>query len=106
MSRREDGVNGLLRLLSDREAVRNEVLLILIQLTATHPGIQTAAAQGGVFNKLFEIIKWEGGSEGGIVVHDCLELMINIVRDNDTTQKRFRCGFLISDPFRNALQRQ
>ena len=88
--RREDGLKGLLSLLSEREAIRNEVLLILIQLTANHPSLQGSAARGGIFAKLFDIVKGEGGPEGSIVVRDCLELMAQVLRDNETTHQIFR----------------
>lgn len=79
-----------MRLLSEREAVRNEALLMLIQLASNHSGIQKAISEGGGFEKLFEIVKWEGGSEGGIVVRDCLDLMNALVRENERAQNLFR----------------
>ncbi|KAL4591614.1 hypothetical protein LXL04_004583 [Taraxacum kok-saghyz] len=43
----------------------------------------------GAFEKIFSIIKEEGGSEGG-VVQDCLELLNNLLRNNASNQVLLR----------------
>ncbi|KAK5820459.1 hypothetical protein PVK06_025506 [Gossypium arboreum] len=40
----------------------------------------------GAFEKIFSIIKEEGGSEGGVVVHDCLKLLDNLLHSNASNQ--------------------
>lgn len=77
-------------MLSERDAIRNEVILILTKLAENSLLIQQSLVQGGVLRLLFDIVKGEGGSEGGIVVQDCLELISVLLKKNETTQKQFR----------------
>ncbi|KAJ6730037.1 B3 DOMAIN-CONTAINING PROTEIN [Salix viminalis] len=50
------------------------------------PEIQKILVFEGAFEKIFSIIKEEGGSEGGVVVQDCLELLNNLLRNNASNQ--------------------
>eukprot|EP00210_Caulerpa_lentillifera_P009258 g8824.t1 len=86
----KNGTGGLLRMLNEREAIRNEVVLILTKLAEDETRIQNSLVQSGVFQKLFDIIQGEGGCEGGIVVQDCLELISVLLKNNEITQKQFR----------------
>jgi len=73
------GVSRLMDLLSDsREVIRNDGLLLLIQLTKGNAAIQKIVAFENAFDKLLEVISEEGYSDGGIVVEDCLTLMSNL----------------------------
>ncbi|KAF8396671.1 hypothetical protein HHK36_018296 [Tetracentron sinense] len=80
------GITRLMDLLMDREVIRNEALLLLTYLTREAQEIQKIVVFEGAFEKIFSIIKEEGGSEGGVVVQDCLELLNNLVRNNVSNQ--------------------
>lgn len=90
------GVSRLMDLLSDsREIIRNEGLLLLIQLTKSNAAIQKIVAFENAFDRLLEIITEEGCSDGGIVVEDCLLLMQNLLKSNVSNQNFFREGSYI-----------
>lgn len=84
------GITRLMDMLMDREVIRNEALLLLTYLTRDAEEIQKIVVFEGAFEKIFNIIKEEGGSEGGIVVQDCLELLNNLLRNNPTNQMLLR----------------
>ncbi|KAH9312359.1 hypothetical protein KI387_027394, partial [Taxus chinensis] len=84
------GLTRLMDMLMDREVIRNEALLLLTFLTREAEEIQKIVVFEGAFEKIFNIIKEEGGSEGGIVVQDCLELLNNLLRNNPTNQMLLR----------------
>lgn len=87
------GVGKLIDILSDsRDFVRNEALLLLIQLTKSNASIQNIIAYDRGFDQLFHVIRGEGYSEGGIVVDDCLQLMLNLLKRNASNQTMFREG--------------
>ena len=79
-------------LLDNRDFVRNEVLLLLIQLTKSNPNIQNIIAYERGFDQLFQVIRNEGFSDGGIVVDDSLQLMLNLLKRNISNQTVFREG--------------
>ncbi|XP_076233251.1 general vesicular transport factor p115 isoform X2 [Calliopsis andreniformis] len=90
------GVSKLMDLLTDsREVIRNEVLLLLIQLTKGNANIQKIVAFENAFDRIFDIIAQEGNAEGGIVVEDCLLLMLNLLRGNISNQNFFKEGSYI-----------
>ncbi|CAI0454805.1 unnamed protein product [Linum tenue] len=80
------GITRLMDMLMDREVIRNEALLLLTYLTREAEEIQKIVVFEGAFEKIFSIIKEEGGSEGGVVVQDCLELLNNLLRNNTSNQ--------------------
>ncbi|WOL07815.1 golgin candidate 6 [Canna indica] len=80
------GITGLMDMLMDREVIRNEALLLLTYLTREAEEIQKIVVFEGAFEKIFSIITEEGGSEGGVVVQDCLELLNNLIRNNTSNQ--------------------
>jgi hypothetical protein len=80
----------LLDLVSEREVVRNEALLLLNSLTQGKEEIQKVLAFEGAFERLAGIVNEEGGPEGGIVVQDCLELTNNLLRGCAPNQMLFR----------------
>ncbi|KAD3641359.1 hypothetical protein E3N88_30583 [Mikania micrantha] len=84
------GVTQLMDMLIDREVIRNEALLLLTYLTREAEEIQKILVFEGAFEKIFSIIKEEGGSEGGVVVQDCLELLNNLLRNNSSNQVLLR----------------
>ncbi|XP_004520199.1 general vesicular transport factor p115 [Ceratitis capitata] len=90
------GVSKLMDLLTDsREVIRNDALLLLIQLTKGNSNIQKIVAFENAFDKIFEIIQSEGCSEGGIVVEDCLILLLNLLKNNSSNQQFFKEGSFI-----------
>eukprot|EP00262_Sarcandra_glabra_P006992 TRINITY_DN1955_c0_g3_i1.p1 TRINITY_DN1955_c0_g3~~TRINITY_DN1955_c0_g3_i1.p1 ORF type:complete len:574 (+),score=64.09 TRINITY_DN1955_c0_g3_i1:22-1722(+) len=80
------GITRLMDMLMDREVIRNEALLLLTYLTREAAEIQKIVVFEGAFEKIFSIITEEGGSEGGVVVQDCLELLNNLLRNNASNQ--------------------
>lgn len=89
-------VSKLMDLLSDtREVIRNDALLLLTQLTKGNANIQKIVAFENAFDRLFDVIRDEGCSDGGIVVEDCLILMINLLKNNTSNQQFFKEGSYI-----------
>ncbi|XP_046656034.1 general vesicular transport factor p115-like isoform X1 [Daphnia pulicaria] len=85
------GVAKLIDILSDsRDFVRNEALLLLIQLTKSNANIQNIIAYERGFDQLFQVVRSEGYSDGGIVVDDSLQLMLNLLKRNASNQTVFR----------------
>ncbi|CAG8438332.1 4785_t:CDS:10 [Ambispora gerdemannii] len=85
------GIPRLMDLLNDRrEIIRNEGLLLLIALTETNAEIQKIVAFENAFENLLEIIKEEDDLHGGIIVQDCLQLIVNLLRYNVSNQNSFR----------------
>ncbi|XP_057800033.1 golgin candidate 6-like [Salvia miltiorrhiza] len=97
------GITRLMDMLMDREVIRNEALLLLTYLTREAEEIQKIVVFEGALEKIFGIIKEEGGSEGGVVVQDCLELLNNLLRFNSSNQVLLRetVGF---DPLISILK--
>ncbi|XP_042002923.1 golgin candidate 6-like [Salvia splendens] len=97
------GITRLMDMLMDREVIRNEALLLLTYLTREAEEIQKIVVFEGALEKIFGIIKEEGGSEGGVVVQDCLELLNNLLRFNSSNQVLLRetVGF---DPLMSILK--
>ncbi|BFZ17934.1 hypothetical protein BsWGS_20973 [Bradybaena similaris] len=90
------GVSRLMDVLSDsREIIRNDALLLLNQLTKGHANIQKIVAFENAFERIIEIVREEGGSDGGIVVEDCLLLLQNLLRNNVSNQNFFKEGSYI-----------
>nr|XP_053654796.1 LOW QUALITY PROTEIN: general vesicular transport factor p115-like [Cherax quadricarinatus] len=90
------GVSKLMDLLSDsREVIRNDTLLLLTQLTKSNTNLQKIVAFENGYDHMFEIIEGEGYSDGGVVVEDCLILMLNLLRNNPSNQTFFKEGSYI-----------
>ncbi|RUS74436.1 hypothetical protein EGW08_017801 [Elysia chlorotica] len=106
------GVSRLMDLLSDsREIIRNDALLN--QLTKGHGNIQKIVAFENAFERIIDIIKEEGATDGGIVVEDCLLLLQNLLRNNTSNQNFFKEGsyiqklkpfFIIDDEYAASRQ--
>lgn len=90
------GVSKLMDLLVDsREVIRNDALLLLVELTKGNANIQKIVAFENAFDRLFDVIHDEGCSDGGIVVQDCLVLMLNLLINNSSNQQFFKEGSFI-----------
>lgn len=90
------GVSKLMDMLGDsREVIRNETLLLLFHLTKGNANIQKIVAFENAFDRLFDVIAEEGYSDGGIVVEDCLLLMLNLLKNNSSNQNFFKEGSYI-----------
>lgn len=90
------GVSKMMDLLGDsREVIRNETLLLLIKMTKGNANIQKIVAFENAFDRLFEIVSSEGYSDGGIIVEDCLLLMLNLLRNNSSNINFFKEGSYI-----------
>lgn len=82
----------LVACLSDeREEVRNEVLLVLGRLTSSRcENLKTLLAFNEGFEHLLAMIEDDGGlAEGGIITHDCLRLLGNVVESTPSAQRQF-----------------
>ncbi|XP_060707489.1 general vesicular transport factor p115 isoform X4 [Hemiscyllium ocellatum] len=90
------GVSKMMDLLADsREVIRNDGLLLLQQLTKANAAIQKIVAFENAFERLLDIITEEGMSDGGIVVEDCLLLLLNLMKNNSSNQNFFKEGSYI-----------
>ena len=90
------GISRMMDLLVDsREVIRNDALLLLMQLTRSNGQIQKIVAFENAFDRLLAIIREEGFSDGGIVVQDCLTIMQNLLKGNNSNQAFFREASLI-----------
>eukprot|EP00741_Cyanophora_paradoxa_P014677 tig00020816_g14155.t1 len=85
------GIPRLMDMLSDRtDVIRNESLLLLIALTRNNAEIQKIVAFENAFERLLDTVREEGGTDGGVIVHDCLQLIANLLRNNTSNQVFFR----------------
>lgn len=85
VSRRFPGMAGCDQSLMD--LAFTEALLLLIALTTSNADIQKLLAFEGAFDKLFAIVRQEGGiGSGGIVVQDCLAAIGGLLRWNVSNQ--------------------
>jgi Uso1 / p115 like vesicle tethering protein, head region len=88
---KHQGIESLLALLGDaREAVRNEAVLLLVDLTKGNEEIQKMVGFHNVFERLAELVHEQGLGEGGVIVADCVRLMINLLAGNTLNQSYFR----------------
>jgi hypothetical protein len=93
--------------MKENEVIRNEALLLLVELTKGNEELQKLVAFEGAFERAFSVMREEGGVDGGIVVQDCLELCNNLLRDNPSNQTLFReNGFVKSVPGLAAVERE
>ena len=85
------GISKIMDVLSDsREVIRNDVLLLLAELTRSNSQIQKIVAFENAFERLMKIIEDEGLSDGDIVVEDCISIMQNLLRGNTSNQAFYR----------------
>ncbi|KAM7206211.1 intracellular protein transport protein USO1 [Rhypophila sp. PSN 637] len=105
------GIPRLVAVLDDvREAVRDEGISLLTDLTPASIDIQKLVAFEKGFERVFDIIRQEGGLiEGARVVENCLILLANLLRLNSSNQSMFRemgfiakLGRLLKDSYRPA----
>lgn len=90
------GVSRLTDLLSDsREVIRNDALLLLLELTKGNANIQKIVTFENAFDRILSIVAEEGSSDGGIVVEDCLSLLLTLLKNNTSNQNFFKEGSFI-----------
>uniref|UniRef100_A0A2L2YBC6 Putative er-golgi vesicle-tethering protein n=1 Tax=Parasteatoda tepidariorum TaxID=114398 RepID=A0A2L2YBC6_PARTP len=90
------GISRLMDLLSDpREIIRNDTLILLEYLTKSNANIQKIVAFENGFDKLLRIISEEGYSDGGVIVGDCLRVMLTLLKNNTSNQTFFKEGTYI-----------
>ncbi|KAG8230443.1 hypothetical protein J437_LFUL014707, partial [Ladona fulva] len=90
------GVSKLMDLLGDsREVIRNDALLLLMKLAKGNANIQKIIAFEMAFDRIFDVMEEEGHLEGGIVVEDCLLLLLTLLRNNISNQNFFKEGSYI-----------
>ena len=98
------GISRIMDLLLDsREVIRNDAILLLSELTSANKQIQKIVAFENAFDRLLAIICNEGFSDGGIVVDDCINVLKNLLKGNNSNQSFFREASLVSQlvPFFN-----
>ncbi|RKF55398.1 Intracellular protein transport protein USO1 [Erysiphe neolycopersici] len=91
------GISKLVATLDDsREIIRNEGLSLLIYLTPDSIELQKSIAFEDAFDRIFNIIKTEGSLlHGDGTVEDCMILLANLLRLNESNQTFFReTGFV------------
>lgn len=71
------------------EPIRNEAVLLLMNISRDNFSIQKLVVFENTFDKLYAIIKEEGGIVGNVVVQDCLMLINNLLAFNSVNQKYF-----------------
>ncbi|KAI1004138.1 hypothetical protein K3495_g4075 [Podosphaera aphanis] len=86
------GISKLVVVLDDkRDAVRNEALSLLTYLTINSIELQKRVAFEDAFDRIFNIIRDEGSLlDGDRLVEDCLILLANLLRLNESNQSFFR----------------
>ena len=90
-------ISKVMDLLQDsREIIRNDTLLLLVQLTESNKQIQKIVAFENAFDRLLAIIREEGFSDGGIIVQDCITILHNLLVGNNSNQSFFREASLIN----------
>ncbi|OTF74819.1 general vesicular transport factor p115-like protein [Euroglyphus maynei] len=91
------GISRMMDLLSDpREVIRNDALLLLVDLTKNNTNIQKIVAFENAFDRILDIITSEGYSDGGIIVEDCLSILLNLLKTNTSNQNFFKEGSYIN----------
>ncbi|CAM9566588.1 unnamed protein product, partial [Ectocarpus fasciculatus] len=85
------GLQALVEVLRDpREEVRNEVILLLGQLTTRNLEVKKFVAFQEGFERLFDIMSGEGMLEGGsVIVKDCLYVCTNLLTGSSLTKALF-----------------
>ncbi|CAH8678744.1 unnamed protein product [Schistosoma rodhaini] len=90
------GVSKLVDILSDtHEVLRNDVILLLTELTKANANIQKIVAFENAFDWLLKIIYSEGLCDGSVVVEDCLRLLLQLLDGNPSNQVLFVEGNFI-----------
>ena len=84
------GVGRLMDMMTEREVIRNETLLLLVCLTRQSEDLRKLVAFEGAFERCFNIAREEGAADGGVIVQDCLELCNNLLRGSPSNQTFFR----------------
>ena len=68
-----------------------KTILLLNNLTKTNANIQKIVAFESGFDRVMEIIEGEGSAiDGGIVVEDCFNLLLNLLQTNFSNQNYFK----------------
>ncbi len=85
------GISKIMDLLVEsREVIRNDALLLIMELTRSNTQIQKIIAFENAFERLMAIVNAEGLSDGGIVVQDCIIIMHNLLQNNSSNQSFYR----------------
>ncbi|XP_065583215.1 general vesicular transport factor p115-like [Artemia franciscana] len=90
------GISKLIDVLTDKlEFIRNEGLLLLIELTKSNANLQKIVAFENAFDRVYDIMIEEGFGGGSVITQDCLQLTLNLLANNPSNQTSFREGSLI-----------
>ncbi|SJK98124.1 uncharacterized protein ARMOST_01383 [Armillaria ostoyae] len=91
------GPTSIISVLEDkREIIRNEAISVVQALVSQSPDIQKILAFQGAFEKLFNIIRHEGGVDGGAVAQEALAcvdtrvILLAVLSISNISQSYFR----------------
>lgn len=98
-----NGVSRFVDLLNDsRDIIRNDALLLLIALSRSSEELSKILTFENIFDKLFTIINlvknplhrteddMVDAKEDALLVHDCLQLLYNLIRSSSSNRAYFR----------------
>jgi len=102
------GISRLTQLITEeQELIRNDALVLFVRLTQYNQNIQNLVAFENCFDKIMYIMQLEGYLDGTVaVVMDCLNILLNLTRYNESNQILFREGAHIQKlmPFFNSIK--
>eukprot|EP01130_Rhizamoeba_saxonica_P002292 TRINITY_DN12126_c0_g1_i1.p1 TRINITY_DN12126_c0_g1~~TRINITY_DN12126_c0_g1_i1.p1 ORF type:complete len:762 (-),score=124.81 TRINITY_DN12126_c0_g1_i1:46-2331(-) len=85
------GLSALLDLLNTSATmIRNEVVLLLLELSKNNKEYQKVLVFSDTLEILLNIMEEENMGNGGHMVYDSLRVMNNLLKDNDLCQNHFR----------------
>lgn len=70
-------------------------LLLLLELNQGNTNIQKIVAFENAFERILGIITEEGCSDGGVIVEDCLRLLLTLLKNNSQNQTLFKEGSFV-----------
>jgi hypothetical protein len=73
-------------ILNEAEALRNEGIILLRNMTRRPGEVMKVFAFEGAFDKVLGIVQDETIEKGGALVNDCLRLLVNMLENNESNQ--------------------
>ncbi|KAI9297201.1 hypothetical protein K502DRAFT_363452 [Neoconidiobolus thromboides FSU 785] len=83
-------INNLMDLIEeDKEMVRNEIIILIEQIIKNNLELQKIFVFQNLYEKIITIIEQEFCFDGGIIVYDCIYLLIQLLKANVSNQLFF-----------------